>query len=259
MSPIPVLFYVGGVPIYSHGFFLFIGMLIGLGWLVIEARRRRWSKEEAIPITLAAFVGGMIGAKVSILFFNGFEYAPLVLNMYAMFDPRIGPGSIVGGVVGGYIGGYIASKAIGKDKCSCDAFAPAMALAVAVGRVGCFLSFEDALGKPTTLPWGVYVPIEYGGGYLAHPAPLYDMAFNLIWFGILLALRDHKWMQNGNLLKVSIGGYAFFRFFVEFLRNNRVWVLGLTGQQIVSAILFVGVAVYFVVNRDKLFTLTQPV
>ena len=52
-----------------------------------------------------------------------------------------------------------------------------------------------------------------GEHYLVHPAPLYDMAFNLLWFGILLALRDHKWMQNGNLLKTGIAGYAFFRFF----------------------------------------------
>jgi prolipoprotein diacylglyceryl transferase len=254
MSPVPVLFTVGGVPIYSHGFFLFFGLLAGLGWLVIEAKRRRWTKEEVLPITLAAFVGGMIGAKISILFFNGFEYAPVVLNMYALFDPRIGPGSILGGVVGGYIGGYIASKAIGKEKCSCDAFAPAMALATAIGRMGCFLSFEDGLGKPTTMPWGVPIP---GGDYLVHPAPLYDMAFNLVWFGILLALRDHKWMQDGNLLKFGIAGYAFFRFFVEFVRNNNVLALGLTGQQMVSALLFVAVAVYFVTRREKLFTSTQ--
>jgi phosphatidylglycerol---prolipoprotein diacylglyceryl transferase len=251
MAPIPILFYIGNVPVYSHGFFLLFGLLAGLGWLLIEAKRRRWSKEEVIPITLAAFVGGMMGARISILFFNGFEYAPVVLDMYAMFDPRIGPGSIIGGVVGAYIGGYIASKAIGKDKCSCDAFAPAMALATAIGRIGCFLSFEDALGKPTNLPWGVYVPAEYGGGYLAHPAPLYDMMFNLVWFGILIALRDHKWMQNGNLLKVGIGGYAFFRFFVEFVRNNHMLVFGLTGQQLVSALLFIGVVAYFLRQSER--------
>lgn len=255
MSPVPVLFTVGGVPVYSHGFFLLFGLLAGLGWLAIEARRRRWSKEEVIPITLAAFVGGMIGARISILFFNGFEYAPVVLNMYALFDPRIGPGSIVGGVVGGYIGGYIASKAIGKDKCSCDAFAPAMALATAIGRVGCFLAFEDGLGKPTTLPWGVPIP---GGDYLVHPAPLYDMAFNLVWFGILLALRDHKWMQDGNLLKFGVAGYAFFRFFVEFVRNNQVLVLGLTGQQVASAVIFIAVVAYFVKNREQLSVTAQP-
>ena len=256
MSPVPVLFSVSGVPVYSHGFFLLMAMLAGLGWLLIEARRRRWSKEEVIPITLAAFVGGMIGAKVSIVFFNGFEYAPIALNMYSMFDPRIGPGSIVGGVAGAYIGGYVASKAIGKEKCSCDAFAPAMALAIAIGRVGCFLSFEDGLGKPTSLPWGVPIP---GSDFLVHPAPLYDMAFNLIWFAILISMRDHKWMQNGNLLKFGIAGYAFFRFFEEFVRNNRVLALGLTGQQMVSAAMFVGVIGYFILNREKLFPAAQPV
>ena len=131
----PILFTIGDISIYSHGFFLVMGLLVGLGVLILEARRRRWPKEDVIPITLAAFVGGMIGARLSILFFNGLETAPVVLNFLALFDPRIGPGSILGGVAGAYIGGYIASRAIGKAGCACDAFAPAMALAVAGGRV----------------------------------------------------------------------------------------------------------------------------
>ena len=100
--------------------------------------------------------------------------------------------------------------------------------------------------------------IEYGGGYLDHPALLYDMAFNLVWFGILLTLRDHKWMQNGNLLKFGIAGYAFFCFFVEFVRNNQVMALGLTGQQFASALLFIAVVAYFVKNREQLFVTAQP-
>jgi prolipoprotein diacylglyceryltransferase len=210
--------------------------------LISEARRRRWPNEEVIPITLAAFVGGMIGARLSILFFNGWETAPIVLNFYSLFDPRIGPGSILGAVAGAYLGGYIASKALGKDGCTCDAFAPAMALATAVGRIGDFLSAEDLLGKPTTLPWGVPAP---GVSYLVHPAPLYDAAFNLIWLMVLLALRDHPKMQNGNLLKFGLGGYAVFRFFVEFVRNNRVLVLGLTGQQFACIAILVLLAIYY--------------
>jgi prolipoprotein diacylglyceryltransferase len=140
----PVLFVIGGVPIYSHGFFLLVGLLAGLGWLIVEARRRRWPKEEVIPITLAAFVGGMMGARLSILFFNGWETAPIVLNFYNLFDPRIGPGSILGAVAGAYLGGYVASQAIGKAGCACDAFAPAMALATAIGRIGDLLTFSSA-------------------------------------------------------------------------------------------------------------------
>jgi prolipoprotein diacylglyceryltransferase len=257
--PINILFTVFGVPIYAHGFFLTLGLLVGVAWLVIESKRRHWPKEEVVPSALAAFVGGMSGARLSILFFNGWETAPVVLNYFALFDPRIGPGSIVGGVAGGYIAGYIASKVIGKAGCACDAFAPALALATAIGRIGCFLNLEDGLGKPTSLPWGVYVPVMGGGGYLAHPAPLYDMAFNLIWFVILLAMRDHPWMQNGNLLKVGVAGYAGFRFFNEFVRNNPVFLLGLTGQQFACIGLFLAVVVYFVYHNRPQFTVIRAV
>ena len=238
----PILFTIGDISIYSHGFFLVMGLLVGLGVLILEARRRRWPKEEVIPITLAAFVGGMIGARLSILFFNGLETAPVVLNFLALFDPRIGPGSILGGVAGAYIGGYIASRAIGKAGCACDAFAPAMALAVAVGRVGDFLAAEDGLGKATQLPWGVPLP---GIDYLVHPTPLYDAAFNLFWLAVLILLRDHPRMQNGNLLKFGLVGYLVFRFCVEFVRNNQVLALGLTGQQFFCLAALLLAALYY--------------
>ncbi|MBI1877619.1 MAG: prolipoprotein diacylglyceryl transferase [Chloroflexi bacterium] len=238
----PILFYIGDLPIYAHGFFFLLGLLTGLGLLIYEARRRRWPKAEVIPITLAAFVGGMIGARLSILFFNGWETAPVVLNFFALFDPRIGPGSILGAVAGAYLGGYIASRAIGKAGCTCDAFAPAMALATAVGRIGDYLAAEDGLGQPTTLPWGVPVP---GVDYLVHPTPLYDAGFNLIWFVVLMLLRDHPKMQDGNLLKFGLAGYAIFRFFVEFVRNNQVLAWGLTGQQFFCIGLLVVLALYY--------------
>ncbi|HYN89913.1 MAG TPA: prolipoprotein diacylglyceryl transferase family protein, partial [Ardenticatenaceae bacterium] len=176
------------------------------------------------------------------LFFNGLETADVVLNFYALFDPRIGPGSILGGVAGAYVAGYVASRAIGKPGCSCDAFAPAMAFATAIGRIGDFLVAEDGLGKATSLPWGVSVP---GVEYLVHPTPLYDAAFNLLWFAILLRLRDHPQMQNGNLLKLGLAGYALFRFFVEFVRNNRILALGLTGQQFFCLGLLIILAIYY--------------
>jgi prolipoprotein diacylglyceryl transferase len=238
----PILFEIGGVPIYAHGFFLCLGLLIGLLTLILEARRRRWPRAEVVPITLAAFVGGMIGARVALLFFYGASAAPAALNMFALFDPRIGPGSILGGLIGAYIAGYVASRAIGKAGCACDAFAPAIALGLAVGRVGDFLVAEDGMGKATTLPWAVPAP---GVDYLVHPTPLYDSAFNLIWFGALLLLRDRPAMQDGNLLKLGLAGYAVFRFGVEFVRNNPVVALGLTGPQFICLGLLAALALYY--------------
>lgn len=240
----PVLFEVFGVKVYSHHFFLVLGVLVMLAWVAYEARRRRWPAREVVPIGLAGFFGAVVGARLSILFFNGPSTAPVVLDFYKLFDPRVGPGSILGAIAGAYIAGYIASRVIGKDSCACDAFAPAMALGLAIGRIGDFLSGEDGIGKPTTLPWGVH-PVA-GSDYLVHPAPLYDAGFNLIWFVVLVALRDNPHFQDGRLLKFGVAGYAVVRFFIEFTRNNQVIALGLTGQQFFCIGLLAIAAAYFV-------------
>ena len=237
----PVLFEVGGFQVYSHSFFLVLGLLVGLGVLLWEARRRRWSRGYAALIAIAAFVGGSLGARVSMILFVG-PSAIDTLSQYAIFDPRLGPGSILGGIAGGYVGGYIASHLSGQ-RCTCDAFAPAMALGMAVGRLGDYFSGEDGIGKPTTLAPGV--------DYLVHPAPLYDSAFNVVWFAALLALRDRPAFQDGNLLKLGIAGYAVFRFFVEFVRNNDVVALGLTAQQIVCLLAIAGLSVYLVLANGR--------
>jgi phosphatidylglycerol---prolipoprotein diacylglyceryl transferase len=239
---VPVLFEVNGIPVYAHGFFLNLGLIAGIILLIFEARRRHWPKEEVVPIAFAALVGGMIGARLSMVVFAGWKVAPYVLNFFNLFDPRIGPGSIMGAIIGAYLAGYLASKAIGKAGCACDAFAPALALGMAVGRIGDFLSGEDLLGKPTTLPWGVQLP---GVNYLVHPTPLYDAGFNLLWLVVLLLLRDHPKLQNGNLLKFGLAGYATFRFFVEFVRNNQILAFGLTGQQYFCLFLLAAVGWYF--------------
>jgi len=187
-------------------------------------------------------VGGVIGARVAMLFFHGWDAAPFVFVQQTYLDPSVGPGSILGAVVGAYLGGHLAAREVGKTGCNCDAFAPAMALGMAVGRIGDYLSAEDGLGKASTLPWAVPAP---GVDYLVHPAPLYESLFNIAWFVALVALRDHPRLQNGNLLKLAIGGYAVFRFAVEFVRNNEVLVFGLTAQQYVCLVLLASLAVYF--------------
>lgn len=240
----PVLFEVGGVQIYSHSFFLVLGLLTGLAVLLWEARRRGWSRSHTALIAVAAFVGGSLGARLSMVLFAG-PSALEAITSYAIFDPRLGPGSILGGVGGGYVGGYVASHLSGRA-CACDAFAPAMALGMAVGRLGDFFSGEDGIGKPTTLPVGVPAP---GVDYLVHPAPLYDAAFSLAWFGVLVALRDRPAFADGTLLKLAIAGYAAFRFFAEFVRNNEVVALGLTAQQYVCLVAVAALALGWVYAR----------
>jgi prolipoprotein diacylglyceryltransferase len=89
---------------------------------------------------------------------------------------------------------------------------------------------------------------------MVHPAPLYDAAFDVTWFVVLMALRNHPAMQNGNLLKFGIAGYAVVRFFIEFVRNNRVLLVGLTGQQLFCVGLLAALALWLAFRRPRLAT-----
>src|SRR4029079_5118803 len=64
--------------------------------------------------------------------------------------------SLIGAIAGGYLAIALAKRGFGYTRSTGDAYAFAIPVATAIGRVGCFLS-ELPLGTPTTLPWGMTV------------------------------------------------------------------------------------------------------
>ena len=150
---------------------------------------------------------------------------------------------------------------------------------MAIGRIGCFLS--EQVGTPTTLPWGLRfddatlarIPnCPYcTPGVALHPSFLYEIAFHLVMFVVLMGVilsearacpEERKRRRDrfrakavkpprveGDLFKIYLLAYAVFRFFVEFVRGNVVVWHGLSGSQlflIPSTMLLLG---YFVRQR----------
>src|SRR5207253_6755876 len=68
-----------------------------------------------------------------------------------------------------------------------DTLVPAGLLALAIGRVGCFLA-GCCYGRPTALPWGVVFPAL--GPPARHPLQLYSAASDLL-LCLLLPRRTH--------------------------------------------------------------------
>lgn len=92
-----------------------------------------------------------------------------------------------------------------------------LALAVMVGRIGCFLAGLDdqTYGTPTSLPWGY----DFGDGIPRHPVQLYEslaMAAFLLAFLWLVRRRHPLALRAGFYL--FIGTYAGQRFLWEFLK-----------------------------------------
>jgi prolipoprotein diacylglyceryltransferase len=160
--------------------------------------------------------------------------------------------SIIGGIVGGYLAIVIAKRAFRYTRSTGDCYAAAIPIAMAIGRVGCFLS-ELPLGKPTDLPWGIAASQEAAGHFEVcpyctgnmHPTMVYEIIFHLLAFALILRFR-HLVIVQGDTLKIYLLAAAIFRFLVEYLRTSPEMVGGLTGAQVALIPLSVPLVVHFV-------------
>lgn len=257
MDVYPFIIHLGPLEITGYGIMMMVGFLMG-GWLIgLELKRRGLREDYAADITVAAVIGGVIGAKL--------WYVILTGDPRALFSR--------GGLVwyGGLIGGAAAVAINGwrlrvPMRWTMQLVAPVLAAAYALGRVGCFLVNDD-YGRPTSLPWGVKfrqglppstaenlhnlfrVPIPPGvdpNTVLAvHPTQLYEVAAMLVVFAVLWKLRRKLW-GIGALFGVYLMLAGLERFLVEFVRAKDDRFLGpFTIAQLTSVLLVIlGVALW---------------
>jgi phosphatidylglycerol:prolipoprotein diacylglycerol transferase len=257
---------LGGAAITSFGVMMLLSFLTG-GY-VIRAGMRRIGEdpEKAWDLVFMAVVGGIVGAKAYYVLLN---WPRLVEDPLALIFSR-------GGLV--WYGGFLVATAlvvweIRRQKLPlrpmADVVAPALALAYAVGRVGCFLVGDD-WGRPTGSWVGVRFPqgappshvdiIErdfgitvdpelverYGQIVPVHPTQLYEVGLSTLIFFLLWRIRRHR-HAAGWLFMLWLALAGMERFLVEFLRaKDDRFLAGLTLAQVISlmivAVGIVGVA-----------------
>ena len=262
----PVLFEIGGVTITSFGLMMFLSFIGGALVLSRQLERRGIHGEIAWDALIWIAVGGIVGAK---LYYNLLHFEELAADPLGELTNRAGLvwyGGLIGGVLAYYW--YVRRHNLPIARMF-DATAPALALAYAIGRVGCFLVGDD-YGLPTDKPWGVAFPNgapPSTAGYLrtvgadipatvpdsavlaVHPTQLYEVALALVMFGILLRMSKQT-VQPGQLFAAFLGMYGIERFFIEFVRAkaDRI-VLGLSTSQLLSLLLLVVAAVLWLRAR----------
>lgn len=258
----PELFRIGDFPIHTYGVLLAIAMLLALFSASRLSRRDGVASDRIYDLGLWTILGGLAGSKL--LLFLTEPDAPL-LSLDFMRS---------GGVYfGGFAGGFLALLfAVHFYKLPflkvADAFAPALALGQAVGRLGCFAS-GDSWGKPTNLPWGVHftelahantgVPIYAADGsslYL-HPTQLYESFAMFLVFGLLVWLHRRKRFDGYVLIAYAIV-YPLVRFTIEFWRGDpRGDLLGLTTltglstSQMISLLVASGAIIFLIIRSRK--------
>lgn len=144
-----------------------------------------------------------------------------------------------------------------------DAIIPAVALGVAIGRIGCFLNGDD-FGTLSHLPWAVRFPpgteaytdhlsrgwISFGDAFSlpVHPVQLYNSIFSLCLFALLVVWRPGRPGQSLSLFMVVHGGG---RFAEQFFRGDfRPAVGPLSLTQVISLLLVAaGLGLFAAVKR----------
>lgn len=244
MTIYPFILKLGPLEITGYGIMMMVGFLMG-GWLItLELKRRGLYEEYAADITVAAVVGGILGAKLWYVVLNG------------------GPLFSRGGLVwyGGFIGGALAVILNGwrlkvPVRWTLHLTAPALTAAYALGRIGCFIVNDD-YGHPTDLPWGVKFPqglppstaqqmqetfgIAVPAGtdpntvLAVHPTQLYEAVLMLAAFALLWRLRKSA-RPIGWLFGVYLVLAGVERFLIEIVRAKDDRILGpLTIAQLTS-------------------------
>ncbi|EOE6411436.1 prolipoprotein diacylglyceryl transferase [Enterococcus hirae] len=252
-----VAFNLLGIPIYWYALIIVSGIIIAMWLSSREAVRVGLKSEDVTDFMLWGLPLSIIGARLYYILFDLPQY---IADPIQIFNIRSGGLAIYGGLIAGAITLYFFTKYHFISMWTfLDIAAPSVLLAQAIGRWGNFMNHE-AYGPVTTRIFleNLHIPrfiIDnmYIEGFYRQPTFLYESVWSLIGFILLLFLRNKKHLlKKGEVLLVYVMWYSFGRFFIEGLRTDSLYFLGVIRiSQLLSAFLFVGTIILFIWRRKK--------
>jgi phosphatidylglycerol:prolipoprotein diacylglycerol transferase len=222
----PVLFNLGPFSLHTYG--LAMALAFGLGiWVTMKrAEAHGFGGKFALDLSILILIFSLVGARFLYVVTHLDEFAGHPLDMISpvQHNGQIGIAGLV--LLGGVFAGFATVWVYGRRKGYSffevsDLFIPALALGIAIGRLGCFFN-GCCFGEPTTLPWGITFPRESLAGYVfpdacIQPTQLYETVAMLILFAALMIYGRRK-HPTGRITGIFLVAYGVWRFFNESLR-----------------------------------------
>lgn len=220
-----------GKEVSTYSIFVLLGLIIGILWFMLTVSLKdKVRGDKAYIIVLSALIFGIIGSKLLVVI----ENIDVLIKDISQIRVFLFTGkSIVGGLIGGFIGVKLAKKLLKLENIRTgNRIAPAIALGMGIGRIGCFLT-GCCYGIKTSLPIGV----DFGDGVSRIPTQLIEMIFCFILFIYLFyKQRKNNKLIPGILFNELVLYYFTFRFLIEFIRDTQKNILFLSIYQIISII-----------------------
>jgi phosphatidylglycerol:prolipoprotein diacylglycerol transferase len=234
----PELFRIGAFAINTFYVMGMLGFLIPLFILRREFRRDRLDPDLAIRVILAGYVGGLIGSRIYYIIEHWQQFSQQPQLIILSFSGVVWYGGLLGGALAVW---WTVRRSSTPVLNVADHLGPMLLLGNSFGRLGCLLSGDGDYGPPSDVPWAMAFP----NGVVptterVHPTPLYDIALNMIFFGVLWKLRKRNFPE-GTIFGMYLIAAGTERFITEFWRNTPKIAFGwLTTAQMISLALILG-------------------
>lgn len=242
-SPGAIAFSILGIDIRYYGILIAIGMA---ACMLISLRRTAHTniaKDKLLDGSMIAIFAGIIGAR---LYYVMFSFEMYKDNIGEILHIRSGGLAIHGGLILGSLALFVYCKKKDVNFLEfADLVIPGVALAQSIGRWGNFFN-EEAYGSHTDLPFALNI-----NGKTVHPTFLYESLWCLLIFIVLSYMFYKKHSFNGQLLFLYGMLYSAERFFVEGLRTDSLYFMGIRQAQLISVIIFLICALLYYSRRKK--------
>lgn len=256
----PILFEAGSITIYSYGFFIALGAVLGLAYMAHQGKKKfGTSYDQSSSLFIYIVVAAYVGGKVFFFFENPAYYIQHIEKLFS------GNGFVFFGSLLFAIPTML--WFFKKHKIPTLPMLDVMAIVTCIvhgfGRIGCFMS-GCCYGKPTdsilsvvfTNPVCQAEPLNTP----LHPTQLYESGFIFSLMLFLLWLKKRK-KFDGQLFLIYLIVYSIGRSLLELLRGDeeRGFIIQniISHSQFISMLVILG-SIYFYVKLSRKSKLLVP-
>lgn len=235
----PELFSIGPFVVRGYGFMVAIGVLACFAMANYRAGKYGLNKDVIFDVGFISTIIGFISSKLFYMILS----IPEIIRNGNFWRHLTGPGYIV---YFGLIGGVLTAVLYMRIKKLpflpyFDLAAPSMAIAQAIGRLGCLMA-GCCYGLPTESRFNIVFQNAAASapkGVSLIPTQIISSLGNfLIMFTLLIYARRKP--KAGRVGALYIILYAVGRFFVEFIRNDYRGAIGpLSMSQLISIVMLI--------------------
>jgi phosphatidylglycerol:prolipoprotein diacylglycerol transferase len=251
----PILFEIGGFPVYTYGLLLAAAYLLGLQFALMRARTRGLDPNRVMDLGIWIIVSALLGAKLLLVIVESDKFSTDPAELLNLV--RSG-GVFYGGLIAAVV---VALWYLRRHRMPMwtvtDVFAPGIALGHVIGRMGCLFA-GCCFGRPADVPWAITFHSEFAAqnvgtplGIPLHPAQLYEAGAELLILVVLLATERKGRPFPGRTFWGYMLLYGISRFVIEFYRGDPRGMVGdLSTSQFVSLLIVpLSIVMLFVLSR----------